>query len=159
MRLPKTCIYAIQAALYLATRQATQRYVPIRVVADDLGISYHFLIKILQALSAARILTSYRGPNGGVGLAAPAGEITVMQIIVALGHGDVFDTCLLGLPGCGEAKPCALHEQWDRARVPLRHAFETVTLASLAAEIEQGTLRLTSIDTAFFRVNGGNDGD
>ncbi len=149
MRLPKTCVYAIQAALYLATRRATRRYVPIRVVADDLGISPHFLTKILQALSAKNILTSYRGPNGGVGLAVAPQQITVMQIIEALDQGDLFEKCLLGLPGCGELKPCPLHEHWESTRARLRHAFETTTLAGMAAKVENGTQRLTSIDVAF----------
>lgn len=159
MRLPKTCIYAIQASLYLTTRRATRRYVPIRVIADDLNISYHFLTKILQTLSAADILTSYRGPNGGVGLAGAPEDITVMQIIGALDHRDLFDRCLLGLPGCGESKPCPLHEEWEKARVRLRHAFETITLASMAAEIENGTLRLTSIDAAFSQADGEDDSE
>lgn len=157
MRLPKTCIYAIQASLYLATRRATQRYVPIRVIADDLGISYHFLIKILQTLSAAGILTSYRGPNGGVGLAVAPEDITVMKIITALDHADLFEKCLLGLPGCGELKPCPLHEEWDRTRSQLRQAFETTTVAGMAAEIENGTLRLTSVDATFARADKEDD--
>lgn len=159
MRLPKTCIYAIQASLYLTTRRSTQRYVPLRVIAEDLNISYHFLTKILQTLTAAGILTSYRGPNGGVGLDAAPEEVSVMRIIIALDHGDLFEKCLLGLPGCGESKPCPLHEEWEEARARLRAGFETITLASMAAEIEAGTLRLTSIDDAFSQADEENNND
>ncbi len=159
MRLPKPCIYAIQASLYLASVGPLRRYVPIRTVANDLGISYHFLTKILQSLSARGILTSYRGPNGGVGLAKPPDNVTVMDIIRALDHGELFDECLLGLPGCGEQKPCPLHEHWENTRGRMRRAFESTTLSHMAAEIEGGAQRITSFDASFSEADGENGGD
>ncbi|HET6349143.1 MAG TPA: Rrf2 family transcriptional regulator [Candidatus Krumholzibacteria bacterium] len=149
MRLPKTCVYAIQASLYLVLQRPARRYVPIGVIARDLKISPHFLTKVLQALTANHVLTSYRGPNGGVGLAAAPEDITLMQIIGAFDNGDIFDNCLLGLPGCGKLKPCPVHEYWEQMRMRLRQAFQATTLANMALNVENGTLRLASIDLVF----------
>ena len=71
MLLSKTCVNAIRAALEIAsiTDQSKRKYVPVHDIADKIKISRHFLGKIAQVLIEAGILISFRGPNGGIGLA------------------------------------------------------------------------------------------
>ena len=77
-------MYGIRAALFVALLQSNRQYVPIREISERLNISFHFLTKILQELKRHGIMTSYRGPNGGVSLARPASEITLMDMINAI---------------------------------------------------------------------------
>lgn len=142
MRLSKSCTYAVRASVYLALRQE-DRFVPIREISAKLDISYHFLTKILQTLTSSDILTSYRGPKGGVGLARPASEISVLDIILAMERPDYFEECLLGFPGCGESKPCPLHDSWQAMRERMRSAFKVMSLGELAEEIRKGNQRIS----------------
>ena len=145
MRLSKSCTYAVRAAVYLALRHE-DRYVPIREISENLDISYHFLTKILQTLTSKGILTSYRGPSGGVGLARPAEQISVLDVIIAMERPDYFEECLLGFPGCGESKPCPLHDTWQEARGKMQSAFKAMSFGELAEEIRSGKQRISGGD-------------
>lgn len=144
MLLSQRCEYGLRTALYLTSR-APGAYVPIREVSAELGIPYHFLAKIAQALIKRNLLASTRGPNGGVRLARPANQITLHQVVLALDGPSIFEECILGLPGCGVEKPCPLHDQWAAARNRVRVMFEETTLESLAARIRADDLRLADL--------------
>ena len=108
-----------------------------------MGISFDFLTKILQTLTQHDIMVSHRGPKGGVSLAREASEITLMDMINATEPENIFEGCILGMPGCGEEKPCPLHEYWGGARDEIKTTFETVNLAELSQRIKDDDLRLT----------------
>ncbi len=140
--LSKSCEYSLRAVLYIASRDGV-RYVPIRTIADTLGISFHFLTKLMQKLTARGLLKSYRGPNGGIALARPAGKIRLHDIMVAVGDRDLFKNCVMGLKGCGERKPCPLHKQWAVERVRLERMFRSANVEEAAALVARGKLRLS----------------
>jgi Rrf2 family iron-sulfur cluster assembly transcriptional regulator len=144
MLLSKSCEYGLRATLHLASLDRSG-YVSIREISDELDISYHFLTKIFQKLTQAGLLTSLRGPNGGVMLARPTHEITVMELVLAIDGADLFTECVLGLPGCGEQKPCPLHNAWAVERERLRLLFENRTLADLATDLKTLDLRLKAL--------------
>lgn len=148
MILSKTCIYGIRATLFVATQEA-DKYVPISKVAEALGISFHFLTKILQTLTQQNIMQSYRGPNGGIALAKPAESIFIGEIIRAIDGGDLFSACILGLPGCGELKPCPLHDQWAAIRGNIANMFNQTTVEEMAKRVRERGLRLTDVEWKF----------
>ncbi len=141
MLLSKSTEYGIRATLYL-TSLKQEGYVSIRDISDELDISFHFLTKIFQKLTQADLLQSFRGPRGGVALARPADQITLLDLVTAIDGPALFTECVLGLPGCGERKPCPLHEAWGPERDNLKALFENATLASMAADLETFDLRL-----------------
>ena len=128
--LSKSCEYGLRASLYLASLEQ-EGYVSIGTISEELDISFPFLTKIFQKLNDAGLLDSRRGPNGGVALTLPAEEITLYEIVVAIDGDDLFEECVLGLPGCGEAEPCPLHEQWTDERDRVENMFQNTTLAEL----------------------------
>ncbi|MEW5796075.1 MAG: Rrf2 family transcriptional regulator [Candidatus Zixiibacteriota bacterium] len=138
MLFSKGCTYAIRAALLVTVKESRdgRRFIPIRELADELGLSFHFLTKILQELTEARIMESFRGPNGGIGLARSAREITLVDLIAAIDGMALFSECALGLPRCGESTPCPLHDAWAKRREDLRRMCEKTTLAGLAREFD-----------------------
>lgn len=116
--------------LYLASLDPNG-YVSIGSISEELDISFPFLTKIFQKLNEADLLTSQRGPKGGVALNKPASEISLYDIVVAIDGDDLFNECVLGLPGCGEAKPCPVHEHWTEERNRIENIFQQSTLAEL----------------------------
>lgn len=144
MLLSKSCEYGLRAALHLASSPGTG-YVAIREISEALGIPYHFLAKIVQAMIQQGLLESTRGPGGGVRLARSATRITLHDIVLALDGPALFEACVLGLPGCGTQQPCPLHEQWAATRGRVRTLFADTTLAALAERIQAQNLRLADL--------------
>ncbi len=130
--LSNTSTYAIRAALYVASaRLAAGDFMSTRRIAEDLDVPFPFLAKVLKEMVQAGILGSQRGPAGGVSLARPASQITLLDIVRSV-HGDeIFASCVLGLPACDNEHPCALHEPWRVQRAQLESLFVKTTLADL----------------------------
>ena len=144
MILSKACEYALRATLHLVAMKP-EGFVSIRAISDDLDISFPFLTKIFQKLTQAGILHSFRGPNGGIALARPPAKVTLYDIVVAVDGPGMFRECVLGLPGCGERKPCPMHERWARERERLKTMFQAETLEDIARRLHQEDLRLVSL--------------
>ena len=142
--LSKTCVYGFRAMIHLAGHSvSSDQPLSIRTIADELGIPFHFLTKILQKLTQAEILESTRGAAGGIRLARPAGAIRLVELINALDDEDLLSSCVLGLGGCGEEKPCPLHSAWTVERKRLKALFEGTRLDELAQKIDDGSIRLS----------------
>lgn len=143
MLLSKACVYGLRASLFLASNQNGE-YTSIRQMSDKLNISFHFLTKVLQQLTGAGLMESYKGPNGGVRLTKPGSEVSLFEIVEAIDGKDLFTECALGLPGCGEAKPCPLHEKWATTRDGIRDMLEETSLVELATKGKKMNLRITA---------------
>jgi Rrf2 family protein len=135
MLLSRACEYAIRAVLYLAKHQDVS-YVSVKEISEHTDVSFHFLGKILQTLTQKGLLISYKGPKGGIQLAKPPDEITVLQVVEAIDGLNVLKQCVLGLPNCGEGKPCALHDQWGPIRAEICDMFQGKSIAQLLQEYE-----------------------
>jgi Rrf2 family protein len=137
--LSRSCEYGLRASLYLASLDH-DGYVSIGTISEELGISFPFLTKIFQQLNDAGLLVSQRGPKGGVALTKPPDEVSLYDIVVAIDGDDFFHECVLGLPDCGEAEPCPLHDAWTEERNRVETLFRDATLAELPS------VRLTALD-------------
>jgi len=139
--LSSSTVYAIRACIYIAAHQE-EEYIPISKIAEKLDISFHFLTKILQKLTQNNLMTSYRGPNGGVAFTKPTDSIFLIDIVDSVETNPVFTECLLGIPGCSDDKPCPLHEDWGPLRQQLRSKFEDTKLSDLATKVNDFNERL-----------------
>jgi Rrf2 family iron-sulfur cluster assembly transcriptional regulator len=141
--LSKSCVYGLRAAIYVAMHKPGRAYVPIREIAKELDLSFHFLTKIFQQLTESGILKSYRGPTGGVALARPGREISLLDVVESLEGAGLFSECMLGLVHCDDRHPCPLHEVWRRQREELRRMLEGATLQEFAEQVQQGIVCLS----------------
>ncbi len=143
MLLSSACVYGLRASLYLASTSG-ESYVSITKISEELEISRHFLTKVLQQLTEAELMESLKGPKGGVRLRRHAAEIYLIEIVAAIDGMDILTECALGLPGCGVAKPCPLHEQWADTRDEIRKMLDETSIEDLAAKGKEGNLRITA---------------
>ena len=127
--------------MYLA-QEGGDEYISAKEIGRHLDISAHFLTKIMQQLTAAGLVKSYRGPNGGLALARSASSISVRDIYIALEGDGLFTECVLGLPGCGNRKPCPFHDRWAGARERINRMMSEQTLADLGKDLREGVYRL-----------------
>lgn len=141
--LSRSCEYGLRAVLYLASVDE-EGYVPISTISEELDISFPFLTKILQKLNDAELLTSKRGPKGGVSLTSATDEIFLYDVVVAIDGDDLFEECVLGLPGCGDAQPCPVHDRWSDERDRVEALFRDTSLADMMETETPSELRLTA---------------
>ena len=87
-------------------------------------------------------MVSQRGVRGGIMLAKSAEEITLLDLITVIDGSAVFEQCMLGLPGCGVAEACPVHERWVRLRTEIARVFKATTLQALAHDATTLNLRL-----------------
>lgn len=138
MLLSKSCMYGLRASVLLASKPENE-FITIRELSDELDISFFFLTKVLQQMTKAELLESYKGPNGGVKLAKPASTISFMDVVIAIDGGTSLNECALGLPGCGVLRPCPMHEQWSKLKESMINMMEDATLAQLSLRQRNGS--------------------
>lgn len=141
MILSKASEYAIRAVIYIAL-VGRKGYTPIREISNALDISFHFLTKIFQILTDNNYLVSYRGPRGGIVLAKSSKEITLYDIVTAIDGEQLFHQCAIGLTGCGEDKPCPIHEKWGPIRDDIKNKLMSATIHELVEKMKADELRL-----------------
>ncbi|MBK8406058.1 MAG: Rrf2 family transcriptional regulator [Saprospiraceae bacterium] len=140
--LSKATIYSLRALIYMAGKESKDTPVTIGEISENLEISFHFLTKSFQLLTQKGILESLRGPSGGIFLNKPVNKVFLIDVINILEGEDFFDTCMLGLPGCGEREPCPVHMFWKDVRGKMKMEFQKTTLAHLAEKVQTGKMRI-----------------
>ena len=93
MRLGRAAAYAVFATTHLAENQ-NGRPIQGRDIAEACGVPAGHLLKILQQLVRAQILSSERGPAGGFVLRKPPSEITLLDVVEAI-DGPISGELLL----------------------------------------------------------------
>lgn len=138
-------IYALRALIYIVSKSNQLEYTSVGEMSEKLDISFHFLTKSLQKLTQKGILISSKGPSGGIALMKPAKLIRLAEVILILEGDDFFESCMLGLPGCGTEEPCPVHDFWALFKTKLKKELTKVTLADLGSKTIRERLRLTGI--------------
>lgn len=122
--------YAIQA-LSCLEEPGGHPYL-IQVVAECTGISPSYLSKLMRRLAQKGLIIAKRGKSGGVVLARPSREITLLELAKAVDSAVWRDHCVMGLKDCSDKAPCELHGEWLAARDSLLARMAHLTLADLA---------------------------
>jgi Rrf2 family protein len=107
-------------------------------VAREQGISPTFLGKIVQSLAKAGILATRRGVGGGISLAKPIEDLTLLQVIEAIEGPLWINECLRSPGRCAQEATCPAYPYLCEAQARLREALD-VTFAVLLAEPETPT--------------------
>jgi Rrf2 family protein len=112
-------------------------------VARVQGISPTFLGKIVQSLARAGILATRRGVGGGISLAKPVEDFTLLQVIEAIEGPLWINDCLRSPERCAYVGVCPAYPYLCEAQARLREALD-VTFAEILAQPESSTATLTS---------------
>lgn len=127
----KAAQYAIRALVHLAGLPP-EELTPIRTIAEQEGIPYPFLAKLVGQLVQAKMVESFKGPRGGIRLARPADAINIFEVVHAMDGPEPFEGCFLGLRECGNEDPCPLHDFWKVYREQIKTKLSLTTMAKLS---------------------------
>ncbi len=72
------------------------------------------------------------GPKGGGALVEQPSEVRLYDIVSAIEGPDLFDRCVLGLEGCGEANHCPIHSYWKSIKDSIMTLFREKSLDEFA---------------------------
>lgn len=95
------------------------------------GVPRPYLAKIMHALSTKGLVTTKRGYRGGILLTRPLGEISLLEIVIAVEGEEWMGPCLLGLEDCGDGAGCPTRELWTRIRGDIEDSLGKLTLADV----------------------------
>ena len=131
MEITQQADYAVRAILDLALRPADER-TSCQEIAQRQNIPVAFLTKICARLAAEGFLQSQRGVNGGVRLARPAREITLLQVIEAIDGPITFNRCNRNPSECDRSRTCPVHSIWFELCRDFRARLATYDFALMA---------------------------
>jgi Rrf2 family iron-sulfur cluster assembly transcriptional regulator len=123
--------YAVRAMIYLSEWSQDKR-VSTAAISEAEDIPLPFLTKVISRLAMAGLVTTSRGMGGGVSLARPATEISLLQIVEAVDGPIVINRCLLRSNACDREPYCAAHDIWANIQDRLVEELGAVTMNDLA---------------------------
>src|SRR5262249_40548125 len=127
----QTVEYALRAVVHLAFEAPTARTT--EQIAAATRVAKACRAKVFQSLGRAGIVHAQRGVGGGMTLARPAHELTVLEVVNAVEPIRRIRVCPLGLAAHG-VRLCPLHKRMDQALALVEDAFRQTTLAEIVAE-------------------------
>lgn len=128
-------------AILIMARMAAHpdQSVQANALADQIILSYATVRKLLKILAHHGLLISSRGPKGGFRLARPPGEISLADVMRAMGGPMELTQCCAGQhAACGLTAHCTLQGHWQRINQGIHALLAATTLAHLAIPYATG---------------------
>lgn len=134
MRLLAATDFALRALMRLAAEP--ERRLSTEVLARELGLSRNHLHKVVQALSAAGLVQTLRGAQGGVTLALPPERISIGSVVRRMEEGQAIVECFRADGGhCSLTPRCRLKGVLAGAEEAFYRALDAVTLADCSPAV------------------------
>lgn len=125
--LPKTAEYALRAAVWLGQTPDCPQSAD--ELAKSIQVPRRYLHKVLQDLVKAGLVRSQSGPGGGYSLAQLPDDISILDVVTAVGRIERIRGCPLGLKS--HTRLCPLHKKLDDAYAATEKAFREVTIGEI----------------------------
>ncbi len=123
--------YACRVILHLALQGDGSRLTAAEIGKRGL-IPKAFVRRVVTQLAAAGLIVTTRGNEGGIALARPASEISLLAVVEAFEGPLALNACTVNPGVCPLIPTCTVHDVWFEARRALRNHLGTTTFADLA---------------------------
>ena len=97
-------------------------------ISGNQAISLSYLEQLFVRLKKYGLVEGLRGPGGGYRLARSPEEISIAQVINAIGEGIDVTQCG-GSEDCQEGERCLTHALWDKLGKEIQGFMNSITLA------------------------------
>jgi Rrf2 family protein len=129
MQITRETDYAIRCVDYLSDKWGSVTMVD--EISKGKCVPKSFLAKILQKLTKASIVKSYRGVKGGFELARPPKNVTLLDVIEAIQGPVAMNVCALDEAMCDFSSSCAIHPVWIEIRREVEKILKKNNFAKL----------------------------
>jgi Rrf2 family transcriptional regulator, iron-sulfur cluster assembly transcription factor len=141
MRITTKGRYGLRAVINLAMSNHN-RPISISLIAGEEKVSSEFLEQIFFKLKKSGLIRSVRGPGGGFILNRKPSEITVNEILAAVGETHGLTPCTLRRKTlCDRSEPCPAHDVWTGLQKTMEDYLTGVTLEDI---LKKNKKRLSS---------------
>ena len=106
---------------------------PLKTIAKEQHISEKYLEQIINPLTKAGLVQSFRGAQGGYALMQPPAQITVGQILRLL-EGSLSPVECVDHQTCPRSEQCACLSIWEELKLAIDSVVDRYTLADLVHE-------------------------
>jgi Rrf2 family protein len=130
MEISRRTDYGVRVIIDLASLPSNGR-ASTSDIADRQNIPAPFLAKIISQLSLSGLVYTYRGSGGGVSLARPASEISLLEVIEALDGPMRLNRCTIEPDACPQNGHCPVHHIWVQAQTDLTVLLGNTTFDNL----------------------------
>lgn len=131
MRITTKGRYGLRAVINLAMARHN-RPISIGLIASEEKVSSEFLEQIFFKLKKAGLIRSIRGPGGGFVLNRKPAEISVANILEAVGETHGLTPCTLRRKTlCNRPEPCPAHDIWLGLQKTMEDYLSSVTLKDI----------------------------
>lgn len=106
----------------------------LQAIAEAIGAAPCYLIKVLQLLTRAGIVSAHRGITGGYALVRDPETLTALEVLSAIDPIERIErirSCPLGIPAHAGGL-CSLYQRIDDSLVEIEREFARITIAMLA---------------------------
>lgn len=128
MKLTTRGHYSIKALLDISL-QPNYGPTSVKAIAQRQALPAPYLEKLLIELRHAGLVHSVRGPLGGYQLAHTPANISLGQILAAV--GESLDPLFFQQPPTGQAEDWVTHNLWQRIHQQLKTAIYSISLEDL----------------------------
>lgn len=122
--------YALRAVMWLAEGERVGGKFKHREIAEGTQAAPGYLIKALQSLVKAGILSAQRGSMGGFSLVRDASELTVLEVVNAVDLIERIHVCPLRVK-CLRKSLCPMHRSLDDAMGAIETSLKKSTIQEL----------------------------
>ncbi len=114
------------------------RPVPVHCIADEEKIPHGVLEQVFLKLTKVGLIRSIRGPGGGFVLNRKPAEISVADILVAVGEWNGILPCTFRRRApCNRIESCAAHDIWSELQEAIEDYLRSVTLKHIIEKTEK----------------------
>jgi Rrf2 family protein len=122
--------YGVRALLDLASFPPGSR-LQTSDIAQRQAIPESYLIKIINRLAQVELLQTYRGNEGGIALARPAEQISMLEVIQALEGKINLNVCSREPAHCDISNQCLARPMWAGLQNVFEQYLESLKLSDL----------------------------
>ncbi len=133
MQITRQADYAVRTVLYLAGLNHGSR-APTSKIAHEQNIPPSFLAKIVSQLSVAGVVQTSRGARGGVTLARPSSDISLLEVIEAIDGPITLNECVPDHSVCPFGDECPVHKIWHEAQIELVEKLALTDFGTLTTQ-------------------------
>ena len=94
-------------------------------------ISEKYISRLILPLNEAGFITSFRGAKGGLKLAKPPKEITLLEIVEAMEGRIAIVDCVFDKEFCPKSDDCSACKVWTSLNKKIRKQMDEITLKDL----------------------------
>ena len=130
LRVSEAAALGLHTAVYLAAHPGGRHSVG--EVARELNVSENHLSKVCQRLVHEGVLRAVRGPGGGISLARPADQVTLLDVYEAIEGPMGTSYCLLGRELCS-SETCVMGGLVESVHRQVEEYFAHTTVAAIGS--------------------------